>query len=152
MAEQEKKEVKKTQDDDMNALIERAVQKALEKAIPASVGIVANIQESIKTDAANRAAEARATANTKCTECGQLTRACKGEHVKMVVYPKDNSLEDWFMGVYVNGVRYISNHSSDEILVPKNNDIASLISQWEQNETESRNGRRKSSRTFLTQK
>lgn len=79
----------------------------------------------------------------KCAECFQYAEACKGEHVEMVVYPVSAKHGKWFPGVIVNGVRYLSDHGGHRIKVPKENNIAAAVVQWEQNEEEMLNGRTK---------
>lgn len=56
----------------------------------------------------------------KCQECGQLEAACNKEHVKMVVtFTKYPQYAEFFVGIYLNGVRYLSNHPGHYVTVPK---------------------------------
>lgn len=58
---------------------------------------------------------------TKCNDCGQLVAACKGEHVQIAVFPKVHlQYADYFQGVFINGVRYLSNNGGHKITVPAN--------------------------------
>lgn len=63
-------------------------------------------------------------------------------HVKMVVFPSDPLAAEWFPYCKVNGVEYFSAGPNHEIWVPKQNDIASQIAIYEQNEREQRVGRK----------
>ncbi len=78
-----------------------------------------------------------------CMECKQDVRACKGEHVDMVVYPINERWADVFQGVRLNGVNYRSNHAGHFLKVPKANDIAGTIAAFEANEEVQANGRKR---------
>ena len=79
-----------------------------------------------------------------CGECGQLLVACKGEHEKVIVFPrKFPEFAEWFPGAFINGVRYLSNHGNHEVLVPKDavGGILHIVQTFEDNERETRLGR-----------
>ena len=80
----------------------------------------------------------------RCHECGQLVSACDRKHVQMVVYPlKYPQYADYFPGVFVNGVRYLSNDDGHPITVPAvaQAEIAGHVAGFERNEHEMANGR-----------
>ncbi len=79
-----------------------------------------------------------------CMECKQDVRACKGEHIDMVVYPVNERWAVSFQGVRLNGVNYRSNHAGHFLKVPKANDIAGVIAAFEANEEVQANGRKAS--------
>lgn len=79
-----------------------------------------------------------------CGECGQRKSGCRGEHELMSVYPKQfPQYADYFQGVFINGVRYLSNNAEHLIPVPKvaAGDIAHKIQQAENEEMIARTGR-----------
>lgn len=82
----------------------------------------------------------------KCPECRQVFSTptgggCQGKHVQMVVYPKNPRLAEFFPGVILNGVTYRSNHPSELVTVPAQNDIAYSIEKFEESEDNFRHGR-----------
>lgn len=83
----------------------------------------------------------------RCDKCGQNVKACKDDgHVQMVVYPtKYPEFGDWFMGVFINGVRYLSNNAAHAVTVPRvaKSDILGMIRTWETNERELKLGRKR---------
>lgn len=99
----------------------------------------------------------------RCNVCGQDQRACAQrdpktgqyvldatkhyipEHVSMVVFPnRYPEFSKWFMGVTINGVRYLSNNGSHQVTVPAAcvSGILSHIQVWEDNERELRIGKK----------
>jgi hypothetical protein len=82
----------------------------------------------------------------ECLVCKQQITACKGEHVKMVVFPvKYPEFMPFFPGAKINGVTYLSRNESDEITVPKCtvSTITNIIHAFEQNEKTVMMGRNK---------
>lgn len=81
-----------------------------------------------------------------CPTCGQGENACKKEHVKLVVYPsRYPEFGEFFQGVIINGVRYLSNNQDHEIEVPAcaATEMSNIIRTFETNERETRVGRSK---------
>jgi hypothetical protein len=81
-----------------------------------------------------------------CNVCGQYLKACEGEHENICVYPVNYpEFGDFFQGVFINGVKYLSNNESHLIPVPKKavTQFKSIIQTYESNERESRVGRSK---------
>lgn len=73
----------------------------------------------------------------QCGKCFQNENACKGKHVKMVVYPERYpEFAKWWPGVVINGVRYISHTPNVKILVPEKqySTIVNAIKTFEENE------------------
>lgn len=82
----------------------------------------------------------------RCGTCGQYESACKGEHVDLCVYPVNYpEFGDFFQGVILNGVKYLSNGPGHVLKVPKcsESEIRCIIKGYEQNERECRVGRSK---------
>ncbi len=93
-------------------------------------------------------AQAAVRKRQRCQDCGQdKLSGCKGEHVMMVVYPTKDPAQNgkWWPGCKVNGVRYLSNDTSHQVLVPANceGDFKYQIALYEKNETELARGRAK---------
>ena len=81
-----------------------------------------------------------------CSTCGQPIKACDEKHVEMAVYPCSYpEFGDFFQGVIVNGVKYLSNNESHLIPVPAKAAVQfqEIIRRYEANERESRIGRSK---------
>lgn len=113
--------------------LNETIAEVMREVLPAAIG------------AATMASQPRGKAlpsSEKCGECGQYVRACKGEHVQMVVWCRDLEADKWFLGVKLNGVTYISPAPGVPITVPKENDIASILSGYEQGEKEMMRGKK----------
>lgn len=83
----------------------------------------------------------------RCHDCGQVMSACHGKHVQLVVYPQRyEHAADYFPGVFINGVRYLSNHSTHTVTVPAESagDIVNTVAGFEHNEQELATGRKAS--------
>lgn len=84
----------------------------------------------------------------KCTICGQGAvkgrYACKGKHVMMCVYPKDEYWGKFFQGVWVNGARYLSDGPGHLVAVPEDNNIEHEIQKWVDMERDNAQGRKRS--------
>lgn len=81
-----------------------------------------------------------------CTICRQPEKGCHKEHVDMVVFPtRYPEFGDFFRGVILNGVVYLSSDENQAIPVPKDAAtwIAGTIRNFEQNERETQHGRSK---------
>ena len=81
----------------------------------------------------------------ECTECKQAVSACGGRHASMVVYPQRYPEHgQFFPGYILNGVTYLSNDESHEVLVPADcvSDINGAVQRFEQNEKDMSVGRK----------
>lgn len=81
----------------------------------------------------------------KCHECGQAVTGCEGKHKLMVVYPQRYPQHaDYFPGVQINGIRYLSNNDHHQVLVPEAAEsfIANTVAIFEQNEQDMAVGRK----------
>ena len=114
-----------------------------ESLIPAAVAAAV-----AATGGQRQAAPARPvhpTQAARCSDCGQVRSGCQGEHAMMVVFPQRYTHHaKYFTGVTINGIKYLSNHDSHEVLVPKDavGDIQAIVSIFEQNEQDMMLGRR----------
>jgi uncharacterized protein YraI len=83
----------------------------------------------------------------RCNQCGQDQKACKTNgHTEMVVYPtRYPEFAEWFMGVYINGVRYLSDRPGHKITVPTDSvsGIKTHIQVWEDNERTTKLGKKR---------
>lgn len=114
----------------------------LKEVLPAV--LVASKQADRQADYESQREEAvaRMRVAERCGDCGQLSSACRGEHAMLVVFPKDDQNVQSFDGIRINGVPYRSQHGTDAICVPKDNNIAAILSAWENSEREMRNGKK----------
>lgn len=123
------------------ATLEAAIKAVAEQIIPSAIAAA------ITANNASRPAQAappKPPPIGRCHECGQLVSACDKKHVQMVVYPlKYPQYADYFPGVFVNGVRYLSNDDGHPITVPAvaQAEIAGHVAGFERNEHEMANGR-----------
>ncbi len=78
----------------------------------------------------------------KCHECGQVKTGCEGKHIRMAVTPRD--FGDYFPGVFLNGVRYFSDHENQLVTVPASAEsaILGILAGYEKNEKELATGRK----------
>jgi hypothetical protein len=76
-----------------------------------------------------------------CPKCKQAVRGCKSEHAEMIVFPSNPRHGKAFRGCILNGVVYLSTNGTHRITVPKRNDFAYQIQEFEHNEDEMLNGR-----------
>lgn len=115
--------------------ITKLIKEALEKGLSEGIAMAAM---------ANRQAQPApyvAPDMSTCEVCKQQKRGCKGEHVKMAVYPGNPRFGRHFQGCQLNGVVYLSNSAQHLIWVPKRNDFLQTIQNFERNEDEMMNGR-----------
>lgn len=88
--------------------------------------------------------------SVRCTECGQYESACEKKHTMMVVYPTTfGEAADFFTGIVLNGVRYLSNDPGHKVLVPENaaSTISNMVAAFEQNEKDQLMGRKATHRS-----
>lgn len=127
-----------------DAAMAAAVKYVSEQMIPAAVA--AAVAATTKSAPAPQA-QARSVLNIPtCTDCGQKVTGCEGKHSKMVVYPTNfPQFADYFVGVILNGVKYLSNDASHEVVVPTNciGTINAIVAGYEKNEQEMAIGRKK---------
>lgn len=124
-----------------------AVKKVSADLIPAAVAAaVAAVKQADATAAAQRQAIPQHRAPQRCTECGQQATACEGKHVDMIVYPtRYPQHADYFRGVILNGITYLSNNEGHKVRVPAaaESNILQIVQAYEQNEQEMQLGRSK---------
>lgn len=111
------------------------VQQIVEQLIPAA--IAAAVQSGRAASQPAQPQHRALQAAPRCQLCGQEKTACGGKHVEMAVFPQRYPQHaDYFTGVQINGVRYLSNDGSHKILVPEisANEIAAIVSTFEENE------------------
>jgi hypothetical protein len=85
----------------------------------------------------------------RCVTCNQVEgTGCNGKHVEIAVYPSRDEVSEYFQGVILNGVKYLSNDANHKIPVPELglDAITSRIIAYEENEVATRNGRKKERR------
>jgi hypothetical protein len=123
--------------------LEKAIKAVAEQMIPAA--IAAAITATQGTRPAAQAAPVQPNgSNPQCSECGQKRSACGGKHVQMVVFPtRFPQFADYFPGVILNGVKYLSNDDSHTVTVPAiaESDVLNTVAGFERNEHEMANGR-----------
>lgn len=94
-----------------------AVKEIAEQLIPAAVA--AAVMATQKKPEPERPRLQAPRAAPRCHECGQQLTACEGKHVEMVVFPmRYPQHADFFPGVFLNGVRYLSNDQGHTVKVP----------------------------------
>jgi hypothetical protein len=124
--------------------IVKQVAEAMMGIIPAAVATAVQAANSQRQAAAPQApAQVRPAA--RCSDCGQAVSACHGKHVQMVVYPtRYPEHAEYFQGVLLNGVKYLSNNEGHQITVPEVafSDIKSIVAGFEQNEQDMKLGRK----------
>lgn len=140
------KETKKVETE-VEAKVEAAPVESLEekiaKAVSATMIAMRNAERADKNaENAVNASNFHSRLET-CNECKQKRSACKGKHKKVVVLPNNPEAAEWFRGVCINGVWYLSAHANDAVVVPFESDVEGLVSAFERNELETRLGRKK---------
>lgn len=121
----------------------QALKDVSEQLIPAAIAAVMTAQKGQAP--AERPRAHAPMAAPRCHECGQQKTACEGKHVKLVVFPIQYPQHaDFFPGVFINGVRYLSNDGGHAITVPEvsANEIAAIVRGFEKNEQEMAVGRK----------
>jgi len=122
--------------------IQEAVTAAIQEALPVAAALAAKALQDAQAKPAVITAPPMKGAQSRCSECGQFKIACKEKHRMAVVRPTDDEAQRWFTGVKINGVRYMSDHSSHYITVPEDCNIEYLVSAYERNEIIQRRGRK----------
>lgn len=119
-----------------------AVRDILKEVLPAAVGA--------GLEAARQTADAKAVAGappikdlSDCTECRQKRSACGGRHRKLCVLPEDQEYAQWFQGLRVNGVLYLSDRPGHQITIPADLNAEHMIEQFVRNEKELKHGRQR---------
>lgn len=140
----EKKTQTSTQPSIDQSTLEKAIKAVAEQIVPAAVvaAVAATKQSQQPVQSSSRP---QPVARERCHLCQQARSACGDKHVMMVVYPQRYPEHgEFFQGAKINGVRYLSNNESHEVLVPEPAvaTISNIIRGFERNEQESRVGRR----------
>lgn len=125
-----------------NSASEETLAKAVSAAIKEGMIAVAAINKA----QAPEVAPAPRPSGAKCPDCGQrrggVGDGCRGKHRMTNVYPKDDSVAEWFTGVTINDANYMSNGPNHFVCVPEDCNVEHLVAVWEANERAVRNGRR----------
>lgn len=133
--------------DEVNKMVQDAAAASAKAAVEALMPAIASAVLQGKTPNVVAAGPAQRVPVIRCGECGQDKRACaKTGHTKMVVYPsRYPEFAEWFMGVYINGVRYLSDHPSHQIIVPTDAvaGIKTHVQVWEDNERTTKLGKKR---------
>ncbi len=119
-----------------------AVKQAISEALPAAAAIAAQVTANNQPKQAQTYVPPSRRGAPKCEECKQYKEACKDQHAMMCVWPDDDEAAQWFTGVKLNGVRYMSNGPGHMITVPKKNNIGYILAKWTENERVQRRGRK----------
>lgn len=123
--------------------IAEGIAKAMEKALPAMAQAAVQVQISAQ-DARSQSIAASRLTGERCADCKQFlppgVTQGKHPHKRMVVFPRSRRNGKWFQGIFINGVRYLSNHASHHITVPEDLD-ETLLANWEENEEVMKEGR-----------
>jgi hypothetical protein len=137
---------------DVSALVSSILREVLPAAISASaVGIAKANQDYDMKKVEVRVREMQSKAK-RCSVCNLPETACGGayakdangkevgepdpriNHIKYYCGPKDEDLLEWFQGVIIRNVRFLSDYFGHLIWIPKKSDIPTIINAWEQNE------------------
>lgn len=139
--------------DPVKAAAAAAASAAIEALLPTIAAMLAQQQR----PAGAAGPRAPLDAGPRCPICGQFVRACGGppeegkkdtNHSKIVVYPQGGAsnlqIAQWFTGVVLNGVRYLSDRPGHAIHVPKvaEADILATVERWSEEELLARVGRK----------
>ena len=128
-----------------STILAEAVKLVAEQMIPAAVAaaVAATSQRQAAQVPAGRFPAA--VNHERCQDCGQIRTGCNGKHVLAVVYPLRYPMAaDYFTGVVLNGVKYMSNNSSHKVLIPADaeSSILNIVANFEQNEQDQALGRK----------
>ena len=118
-----------------------AARAAVEAMMPAVAASIASAQPKQAPISIDRAPHS----HPRCPDCNQYQVACKGKHIQLVVYPQNEQFADWYDGIDINGVRYISPDKNTAITVPADaaSTIAKMTRDYEENEMQTRMGRKR---------
>ncbi len=115
----------------------------LKEVLPSAMAAAAVTAANMVTGRQTPSAPAPASREV-CDMCRQMKRTgCMGEHVMVAVYPKREEFAENFQGVFINGVKYLSNGPEHLIPIPSNSEVMYLLNKWEENEAQVRLGRKK---------
>lgn len=133
--------------DEVNKLVQEGAAAAAKAAVEALMPAIASAVLQGNKPGPMVAGQVPRVPVIRCGTCGQDQRACKvNGHEKMVVYPaRYPEFAEWFMGVYINGVRYLSDNASHLVTVPKDAvaGIKTHIQVWEDNERTTKLGKKR---------
>lgn len=127
--------------DNIEAAVAKAVETALEKAIPVAVMAAQKVAGTAQATGFRGAPARVVDFGPRCSECGQYETACKGEHVKMIVAPRNPRRFKSFPGIFINSIQYKSPNMYTPVTVPADNDFSHKIKMWEEGEEDLRSGR-----------
>lgn len=140
-----KKETK-TESKPLDPAMAEALRLVAEQMIPAAVAsAVAAVSSRQPAAAPSQSRMSAGPPPEICQDCKQELRACKGKHVMAVVFPQRYPhTGDYFTGIVLNGVKYLSNDASHKILIPENalTSIQQMVETYEQNEQDMSVGRK----------
>ena len=136
MSKQEKQE-EKPEAPKADSSVADAIKAAISEALPLATALAAQAmanQHPAPAPYVGPAVPFLKQALVTCGECGQKTDAaktkgCKGEHRLAIVFSDDEEEAQWFQGVKINGVRYLSNHPGHYITVPKDCNVEYMVAE-----------------------
>lgn len=117
-------------DSKMADAVAKAVGKAIEEALPVAVMAASKVNH-VQQATGFKGGAAPSNFGPRCSTCGQYEKACKGEHVMMIVAPRNPRRFKAFPGMFVNSIQYISPNPHTPIPVPAENDFSHRIKVWE---------------------
>lgn len=151
-----------TQDSfNVSKIVAEAVAEALRTAIPAAAVGIAKAQSEANTASLEEKVRQAQKKLRRCGICNLPESACGGayamdakgnplnvdkdgapiidpklNHVRAYVGPRDEELFQWFQGVIIRNVRFLSDFPGHMIWIPKKSDILTIVNNWERNEKE----------------
>lgn len=138
-----------TTEESVDERVAKAVAKAIAEALPLMAGVLGQSMVQAQADIEAKKVQTIDTfrlTGERCQVCRQiLPRGVKqGDHThkRMIVWANYNS--EYFQGVRINGVQYLSNDDRHHILVPADANVEYLVAQWENNERVTAEGRKHS--------
>lgn len=147
MSDPKKPEVTKPETAKLDPTVAEAMRLVAEQMIPAAVAAAVAATQGSRQSAPQAQASPAPARHEKCHDCGQVRTGCEGRHVDIVVFPtRYPHHAEYFSGVQINGVRYLSNDASHRVCVPANceSSILNIVSAFEQNEQDQAMGRKAS--------
>lgn len=126
---------------ELQEAVSEAARAAVQAMMPAVAASIASAQPRQAPVSIDRAPHS----HPRCPACNQYQVACKGKHESLVVYPQNDQFADWFDGIDINGVRYISPDRNTAIVVPADaaGVILKMVKDYEDNEMQTRMGRKR---------
>ena len=163
--------VEKTIGQEVAAALKEALPALMQAIVPATIVAMEQAKSQTTHDLTMKARKATLALGEKCGICRQLvgdgkTRGCGGPwareadgtfkldnkgariedysqfHELMVVFPNDPVAEQQFDGVQINGAHYCSSGPNHKVWVPKQNDIAAHLLNFEEDQRAQRVGRK----------